>query len=87
MWILWDLAFETLSLYSVAAFGRAVMMHGIVMQVEPLARCLGCLRKCTWRWDVVAQQPGLGQGEGLRASIDCQAAHLGGQACSDPCLL
>ena len=36
---------------------------------------------------MVAQQPGLGQGEGLRASIDCQAAHLGGQACSDPCLL
>ena len=33
---------------------------------------------------MVAQQPGL---EGLRASIDCQAAHLGGQACSDPCLL
>ena len=59
---------------------------GIVVQVEPRARCRGCLRKCTWRWDVVAQQPGLGQGEGLRASIDCQAAHLGGQACSDPWL-
>ena len=54
---------------------------GIVVQVEPRARCRGCLRK----WDVVAQQPG--RGEGLRASIDCQAAHLGGQACSDPCLL
>ena len=28
MWILWDLAFETLSLYSVAAFGRAAVGQG-----------------------------------------------------------
>ena len=60
---------------------------GIVVQVEPgLPEEMGC--GGTWRCqDVVAQQPGLGKGEGLRASIDCQAAHLGGQACSDPCLL
>ena len=28
MWILWDLAFETLSLYSVATFGRAACGPG-----------------------------------------------------------
>ena len=29
---------------------------------------------------------GPGPGKGLRASIDCQAVHLGGHACSDPWL-